>query len=92
VSVAGEDVQNQGCAIENLDALSHLLLQLALLSRRQLVIKDDEVEAQIIVEVLKLLYLTLAYVCGRVDPVQALSSPAHHLNIGGPGELCQFIK
>ena len=49
--VARKDVQYQGCTIQDLDVLSQFLLQLALLSRRQLVIEYDNVEAKVIMQV-----------------------------------------
>ena len=90
--MAGEDVQDQRGAIEDLHTIAQGLFQLALLAWRQLVVEDDDIEAQVVAQFLQLLDLALADEGGRIDACKPLRGAAHDLHIGCPGQLGQLVE
>ena len=78
----------------DLDVLAQHLLQLALLARRELVVEDDDVGAQLRHQQLQLVQLARADQRRRVGRVQPLGQPPDHdqvSRLGQQGELVQRI-
>ncbi len=88
--VAGEDVQDERGAVDDLHILSQGLLQLPLLPRRELLVEDHHVRARLLDQALELLQLALADEGGRVGVIQPLGQLAHHLQAGGLGQEAQL--
>ena len=74
-----EYVQDQGCPIAETDAVSQGLLQTPLLTRGQLVVEDDCLNAQVGDGCLYLSCLSAADVCPRVRLLQSLKRPPDNL-------------
>ena len=84
--VAGEDVQDQGGAVDHFDLLAQHALDLALLARGKLFIEDHDICAQLQHQRLQFTQLAGADEGGRVGMFEPLGQAALHCQAGG---LCQ---
>ena len=85
LGVQREDVEDQPAAVDDLDV--EQLLQGALLARRELVVRDEHVEAGLALGRGELLRLALADVPVGVDVAAVLPLGADHLRPGGDGQV-----
>ncbi len=87
--VLGKDLEDHLRAVE--DAGLQLELEVALLTRTQVVIADDEIEATFELELAQLLDLAHADEMRGVDSRAALHIRAHHFRPSGPREVRQLV-
>ena len=92
VGVLGEDVQDEGGAVDQLDLLPERLLQAALLPGGQLLVEDDHAGGELGHPFLQLLDLALADVGPRVGVDQPLVEPVDHLDPRGARQLLQLLE
>ena len=90
LGVLGEDVQDQGCAVDDLD-LDHVL-QGAALTGAELPVDHDGVGAHVGDDLRKFGRLALAEECGGVGVCTALQHSVQHLGAGGLGECCELAQ
>ena len=83
--VQGEDVEDQPASVDDLHPQE--VLERALLGRRQLVVRDEEVEPGLALGGRELLRLALADVPVRIDVAAVLPFRAHDLGPGGGREV-----
>jgi hypothetical protein len=88
VGVVGEDAEDHGGAVDDGDA--ELLLEVALLARRQLVVAGDDVGVQRLDALLDLRQLALADVGVGVRRLAVLDLLAHDRDAGGAQQLLQL--
>ena len=88
----GEDVQNEGRAVDDLHGLVHDLLQIGLLGRCQLVVEDDKVGLARPCQLGDFVGLARADEGARVGCVQALGRRGHHVGSGRIGQTFQLGK
>ena len=86
--VLGEDVEDQLRPVD--DARLQLVLEQALLRRRQLVVDDQDLGARVAVRLLQLVELALADVRPRIRVRAVLDEPGDGLDAGGAAELVQL--
>ncbi len=77
--MAGKDVENQGGAVDHGQA--ELLLQVALLARRELVVGHHHVGTKLLCELLDLTHLAWAHIGVRVRLIAVLHHLADHLHL-----------
>jgi hypothetical protein len=86
VGVLGEDIQDQGCAVEQLDVIPKDFLELALVTGRKLIIKEDDVGAPLLDLLDDLLDLARADERGAVGLNQLLYLVAYDDDAGRMGQ------
>jgi hypothetical protein len=86
--VASEDVEDHGGPVD--DRHAELLLEVALLARRELVVADDDVRVGVLSGLLDLLELARAEVGVRVRLVAVLDDLAHDDAARGAQQLAQL--
>ena len=86
--VVGEDVEDDRRAVDHRDA--ELLLEVALLSREQLVVDGDQVRVGVLGRLLQLRELPATEVAVRVRPLTALHHLAGDRHAGGAEELAKL--
>ncbi len=74
-----EYIQNKGCPVAQTDAIPQNLLQTPLLTRGQLIVKDDCLDAEVGYGCLNLCCFAAADVCPRVGLLQSLKRPPDNL-------------
>ncbi len=84
----GEDLEDDLCAVEH--ANLELELEVALLSRAEVVVADDQIECALELEVAELIQLAHADEVGRVDPGAPLDVGTDDIGAGRPGEVGQL--
>jgi len=85
----GKDVENQLAPIDNADLESGL--EIALLRRAKILIKDHQVRLETQEALADLLHLPASDQSRRASPLQVLSEYADHERPGAPGQLCEFL-
>src|SRR5258708_38456948 len=83
--VLGEDLEDHLCAVEHTNL--ELQLEVALLSRAQVVVADDQVECALELQLAQLVQLAHADEMGRGDPRAPLDVAADDVGAGGPREI-----
>ena len=86
--VLREDVEDQLRPVD--DARLELVLEQALLRRRELVVDDQHLGARVSVGLLQLAELPLADVGARIRRLAVLDEPGDGLDAGRPGELLEL--
>ena len=88
-----EDVQNQGCAVEDFHfRVGDGAFKLALLGRRQLVIEDYHLRSGVCPQGNQLLNLAGTDISGWVRPVEPLFEAANHAQTGRVGKSLQLAE
>ncbi len=90
LGAAGEDVENQLGAIEDLQA--DRLLEIASLGRGEIVVEDDDVGFGGRGEALQLFDLATAEIGGHVGGFPALGQYTDHMGPGRDGQAFQFVQ
>jgi hypothetical protein len=85
----GEDIQDEGGAVYH--ARAGDVLKVALLRGRNLVIQDHEVEAELVMQLGKLISATFAEIGSRVGRTQPLDQLPGYLRSRGACERCQLV-
>ena len=86
--VLREDVEDQLGPVD--DSRLELVLQQALLRRRELVVDEQHLRASVSVRLLQLLELPLAHVRAWIGMRPMLDEPGHGLHAGGAGKLLEL--
>ena len=84
----GEDVEDQRNAVD--DVAAELLLQVALLCRRQLVVEDHDIGVECVGERAQLVDLSRSDVSGGIGARPALQHGLHRIRARGVGEQGQL--
>ena len=92
VRVLREDVEDQRRPIEHARLLAQFLLQVALMARRQLVVKQGHFKAQLGLPRLQLFDFALPDKGRRLDPLELLRHLADDLQPGRVGQGAQFFE
>ena len=81
--VQGEDVEDQGGSVDNLDRLAQELFQVGLLAGGELVVEDHEVDVEALHQGGELVCLARPDEGARVGGLHALADRAHDLGASG---------
>ena len=87
--VAGEDVEDEGGAVD--DLFAELFFEVALLGWTEFVVEDNDVGLKLVLKVANFLQLSLADVVGG-GLFEALMDSCGDLRSGGVGKLGEFLE